>query len=252
MDTRFCGDCGKPTDTTPQTWSYAAPVGVIELGLEQLVERIVARPHAAHHLWQEDFGDAWRAWTEVPSVADKVRRALTVAAEDPASVKKYAAVLTDFMADGVLENWEQEELASLRDSLGITPDTHARLLADFKPSQDMLLRVAFDRAQLTGFHVGQGCVLHLKVGNLGSRGLRTVQLETASSTMDALVTVSSPRIAPASDEEVVVRFRPQEAGQHDFQLLLTAHQYSGDISRYRTGPVVFQVGAALSGAQNVV
>ena len=40
-----------------------------------------------------------------------------------------------------------DKLAALRDSLGITLDTHARLLADFKPSQDMLLRVALQTAR---------------------------------------------------------------------------------------------------------
>ena len=50
------------------------------------------------------------------------------------AVAEYESILSEFASDGVLEGWELDELGRLREELGVSAATHARLIAKHQPN----------------------------------------------------------------------------------------------------------------------
>ena len=173
--------------------------------------------------------------------------------ENPANVAKYEAVLADFAADGVLEEWEEEELALQRKELGVSAATHESLKAKYQPLREVLpVGLEVDQATVREFVVGTQGVIRARVVNGGARPLRNVTVRFVTPG-DAVFSEHVVRILrPRGDEEFLAAMALQMAGQFAVSFLVRCEDMSGNAAYFKAAPLPYRVAKdAGAGPQNV-
>jgi len=245
---RFCGGCGHQQSEGASSkalthYHYSGGNEQRQLAIDDIIERILAAPDADHLLWTDGWTD-WKPWRSVDAVAEPTSEALAVRNEDPARIAEYQELVAEMAADGVIEKWELDVLTERRRALGISKATHDRLVAEHKTVGSGLLTAQVDEAAMAAFRVGESCVLRLRVRNEGNRGLASIRAQVATSSSEGLVEVSATRLAPGGDDLLLVRLKPEVAGQHELNVLFTTVGYDRSTSAYRSRAQVFQVARA--------
>ena len=208
-------------------------------------ERIAAAPEADHHLWADGWSE-WKAWADVPAVAQAVQARLIVLRETPEAVAEYSGLVAQMADDGVIEPWEAKVLEKRRGELGISQATHDRLLEEHLQGARQWLTAAVDAKAMTSFRAGHSCMLRILVRNLSTEGLASTRVQVSTSSTEGLVDIDAPRLAPGADEVVQIQLKPKLVGQHELELLFSATDYYGTTKRYRSRPLVFEVARAES------
>jgi hypothetical protein len=138
--------------------------------------------------------------------------------------------MTTFLSGGALEDWAARELEVLRGELGIGAGTHERLLAELSPhpADPPPVSLELDAASMRHFAAGAQCLLRLRVRNEGSRALKAVRLECASTALEAPVERQTRALGPGLAEELTIVLLPALAGQHPLHVLLTVIDMRGE------------------------
>jgi sulfatase modifying factor 1 len=169
------------------------------------------------------------------------------------AVAEYESILSDFASDGVLEGWELDELGRLREELGVSAATHARLIAKHQPVTEKLpLALEVDESTLTGFREGSRGVIRARLRNTGERPVRNVVVRHAVSGEDAVHEQTVRILGPGREEEFALMVFLEEAGQYAMETVVRAEDMRGKGQCYRSPPLAFAVGDARgSGPQSV-
>lgn len=174
--------------------------------------------------------------------------------ERPEALASYREAVTTFLSGGTLEDWAAQELAVLRDELGIHPATHERLLAELspRPAAPPPVTLDLDAASMRHFTAGAQCLLRLRVRNEGSRALKAVRVECASTALAAPVERKSRALGPGLSDELTITLQPALAGQHQLHAFLTAIDMRDDEVMLRSSPASFAVARGDAGPSTVV
>jgi hypothetical protein len=175
-------------------------------------------------------------------------------AERPEALASYREAMTALLSGGVLPDWAEQELAALRGELGIHPATHERLLTELSPSPAAPPTVALDldAASIRHFIAGAQCLLRLRVRNEGSRALKAVRLECASTALTAPVERKSRALGPGLTEELTITLQPELAGQHQLHALLTVIDMRDEEVTLSASAASFAVARGDAGPSTVV
>jgi len=237
---RFCGRCGHQQAAPPAELHYFGPSGRTVLQLDAVVDRIAAAFDEDHYVWCDGWKD-WKPWDTVSWVAKPVRRRQVELQESPEAVAEYSALVAQMASDGIIEDWEERVMQTRRTSLGISQDTHDRLVEEHLQEARPWLRAAVDAEAMAAFRTGYACMLRIQVHNLSSEGLASVKVEVSTSSSNGLVSVKAPRLGPGADEVVQLLLQPEVAGHHQLELLFAATDYHGTTRHFRSQALAFEV-----------
>src|SRR5262249_48647639 len=163
--------------------------------------------------------------------------------ERPEALAAYREAMTTFLSGGELPDWAARELEVLRGELGIRPATHERLLAELspRPAEPPPVSLELDAASMRHPAAGAQCLLRLRVRNDGSRALKAVRVECASTALPAPVERKSRALGPGLAEELTIVLQPALAGQHPLHALLTVIDMHGEEITLRASEASFVV-----------
>ena len=182
-------------------------------------------------------------------------RAEPAAAETPEALLTYHEALTEFWSDGVLEDWEAEELERLREELGIRPATHARLEQEVRGTSaaaaPLPVRLSLDEAAAAEFRAGHSCQVRLQVENLSDRLVKQFRIACRLGEL-ALEELSTKVVGPKRNEVVSAGLVAERAGQVDLKGYLSATDMRGQRLCYRLRPVGILVAGAAPGSSTQV
>ena len=164
-------------------------------------------------------------------------------AESPEAVAKYEEVLADFAGDGVLEDWEEDELSRLRQELSVSVATHERLKEKYQPLKE-LLPVSFeiDAATVREFMAGSQGVIRARVVNGGGRPLRNVRVRYAVLGVAAMAEHGARIVRPGGDEVFGVPVACETPGQFHLAAVLRVEDMLGKAMSFRAEPLLYRVG----------
>jgi putative sterol carrier protein len=173
--------------------------------------------------------------------------------ETAEAVAQYEEVLREFASDGVLEDWERDELTAVRNDLGISMVTHERLLTKYQPVKEQLpITLELDASTLSGFMVGAQGVVRARVKNGGQRALKNVVARHAVSGESSLSEHTVRVLGPGRDEVFMMVVQLERAGQYVLETVLSAQDMLGKGQYYRAMPQGFRVGERASGGPQSV
>ncbi len=172
---------------------------------------------------------------------------------DPAVLAHYAAVLAEFAEDGVLEDWEAEELRRLRVEGGISQEAHLALMAKHQPLKEQFpLVLQLDDSTLSGFVEGSQGVVRARLRNAGQRPLKGLVARHAVSGEAGLREHLVRSLPPGKDDIFAMVVLLRRPGQYLLETVIQAEDFSGKVQRYRADPMGFRVGAAVGPSPNNV
>lgn len=172
---------------------------------------------------------------------------------DPAVLAHYAAVLAEFAEDGVLEDWEAEELRRLRVEGGISQEAHLALMAKHQPLKEQFpLVLQLDDSTLSGFVEGSQGVVRARLRNAGQRPLKGLVARHAVSGEAGLREHLVRSLPPGKDDIFAMVVLLRRPGQYLLETVIQAEDFSGKVQRYRADPMGFRVGAAVGSSPNNV
>lgn len=163
--------------------------------------------------------------------------------ETAENIQLYEENLRDFASDGVIEDWEDEELLRLRNELQIGQATHERLVQQYKPLATTLpLGFDIDQATFTGFVIDRSGLLRARLRNDGDRPLRHVAIHYITSGDTSLRHHEARVIGPKRDDCFQCSLRFSQAGHYSLEAVLKAEDTRGREQYYRAVPAGFLVG----------
>lgn len=168
--------------------------------------------------------------------------------ERPENVARYEELLGEFASDGVLEDWEDEELALQRKELGVSLATHEALKAKYQPLRELLpVVLEIDQATVKEFVVGSQGVIRARVVNGGARPLRNLAVRHAVKNVTTFGEHSVRMLKPRGDSTFLVPLELRDAGQFALTVVLRCEDMSGATVYFRADQVTFRVGKDASG-----
>jgi formylglycine-generating enzyme required for sulfatase activity len=169
-------------------------------------------------------------------------------AETPEAVAQYEEALREFASDGVLEDWERDELTHMRRDLGVSEATHAALLAKYQPVREKLpVVLELDEATLSGFAVGAQGVVRARIKNGGPRALKNVVARHAVTGESGLREHAVRLLGPGRDEVFMMVVQLERPGQYVLETVLSVQDMLGKGQYYRAAPQGFRVGERSGG-----
>ena len=173
--------------------------------------------------------------------------------ENPEQVAKYKTILADFAADGVLEDWEEEELALQRQKLGISPATHEALNAKYQPLREVLpVGLEVDQSTVREFVVGTQGVIRARVVNGGSRPLRNVSVRFVTPGAAVFSEHAARILRPRGDEVLLAALALTTPGQFAVSFVLRCEDMDGNAAYFKADPLPYRVAKeAGAGPQNI-
>ncbi len=171
----------------------------------------------------------------------------------PEHVAKYEALLAEFAADGVLEDWEEEELALQRQELGISPAVHETLKAKYQPLREVLpIGLEIDQATVREFVVGTQGVIRARVVNGGARPLRNVAVRFVTGGAATFAEHAVRMLRPRGDDVVVAPLVLATPGQFVASFVLRCEDMSGNAAHFKAEPLPYRIAReAGAGPQSV-
>jgi len=160
-------------------------------------------------------------------------------------------VAKKLLSDGVLEPWEEQQLAQLRTKLGVRTSTHERLVEQYSPLFDAAIDVAVDAATMQEFEVGTQCLVRMNIGNTGQWGLEQTEV-TFRTTLDGdAATARAGTLEPGGRQALGLPFSPKQAGQYELQGVIKTTNLLDEVTWYQIQPIGFRVGSKEDGPQQV-
>ncbi len=162
----------------------------------------------------------------------------------PEAIVQYRELLTDFLGDLELEDWEEEELERTRGELKVTVAAHDALVEEMGGTADTPIPIAIllDTSQVEKFHVGGSCVFSFQFENQSERAVRSISLTFKDSELPESKTVKTKPIGPGrSSQEQKVEVLGQ-SGAHELTGDVTVVKTSGDPEQFELEPVTYDVG----------
>ncbi len=173
--------------------------------------------------------------------------------ETAASVAQYEEAVRMFASDGVLEDFETEELERLRGELGITPATHAALMAKYQPVKEQLpITLELDESTLTGFMAGAQGVVRARVQNGGQRPFKNVLARHAVSGERDVREHAVRLLGPGRYDVFAMVVQLERGGQYLLETVLSVQDMLGKAQYYRADPHPFRVGEPSRGGPQSV
>lgn len=173
-------------------------------------------------------------------------------AEDPEQVKRYEASLAKYMDDGVLEEWEAQDLARIRATLQISEATHERLMAAYEPQNIHALLVAVDEGSIEEFAVGNRCMVRVQLTNAGDRPLVNNRVYYRIADDADIQEARTQPIPPGTSRNANLQFVPQVGGHYQLQVVIVAADVEDVSLSCRVQPVPFKVGSLATGPQTII
>ncbi len=170
----------------------------------------------------------------------------------PESTAAYREALEAFYANGVLEDWEQQELETLRSELGISEQTHEQLLAQLAGTANLPLSLHVDEASMQHFEIGVRCAIRLRVVNEGNRALKQIRVLQLTTAAEAIDEQTTRILGPGRDGFLDFVVSPKTAGHHKAHGIVVATDMKGTETYYEVGSFVFRVGQKTGGPQTKV
>ena len=169
--------------------------------------------------------------------------------EDPQAIQRYRTVLASFAEGSGLKARELQQLEALRQRLGLSLNTHERLLAEFEAAAPapVTLGLAIDVATMRHFEVATRCMVRLRLNNTGDLALETLAIHPRVVGAEALETVTVATLFPELAQVAPMWLVPDVAGFHELSGVLHAVDLMGEHSFYAFDGVQFRVGAAGAG-----
>ena len=173
--------------------------------------------------------------------------------EDPESVAKYEAVLADFAVDGVLEDWEEDELALQRQKLSVSVATHEALKMKYQPLREVLpVGLEVDQTTVREFVVGSQGVIRARVVNGGSRPLRNVTVRFVTPGVAVFSEHAVRILRPRGDEVLLAALALDKPGQFAVSFVLRCEDMDGNSAYFRADALPYRVAReAGAGPQSV-
>lgn len=163
--------------------------------------------------------------------------------ELPAAVAEYEVAFAALA--GRSEPWAEAELAALRAELRIRPSTHQRLIAARAPRSESPVTVSVDARSIADFRASEQCLLRIRVVNDGTRALGDVALHLTTTASDGVVEDRAGRALGPGDEVVLsALFRAAVAGHHHATVRIVTAPLRGAPQHWAAPPLPFLVGAA--------
>ena len=169
------------------------------------------------------------------------------------ALAKYEALLAEFAEDGVLEDWEEEELALQRRELGITEAVHERLKAKYQPLREVLpIGLEVDQATVREFVVGTQGMIRARVVNGGARPLRNVVVRYVTTGLAVYSEHSVRMLRPRGDDEFLSTLVLATPGQFAVSFVVRCEDMGGNAAHFKASALSYRVGReAGAGPQSV-
>ena len=118
--------------------------------------------------------------------------------DQPEAEAKYREALVDYLGDGILEDWETEDLEGIREELKISFARDKQMQAELGGSTDAPPPVAIylDIARVEEFQVGGTCVFSFLFENQIEKGLRSVSLTFEDTDTSEPLSIKTKPIGP--------------------------------------------------------
>jgi hypothetical protein len=167
----------------------------------------------------------------------------------PENFARYEEILRDFAADGVLEDWELEELERMRAEYGISHATRDRLLGNMqlKKQAPVRLGLALDELSIREFVAGQHGVVHWRIDNLESRPVRNVRVLHGVDGKSGLDHATIRTLRPDGREDFRLQHHLDTPGQFLLSAAVECESMTGEQFHFRAETVQFRVGAGSNG-----
>ena len=171
--------------------------------------------------------------------------------EDAAAVARYGEVLAKFgAADGRLDGTAEEQLAALRQRLGISLGTHERLRAELAQRLPAArVRLFIDAQTLRHFAVGTRCMIRLKLENAGALALDPVAIYAEVVGGERLPTAHGAAVFPGQSAVLPLWLVPTMPGFFALRGVVQAVDLAGTPSYFGFSAVEFRVGEAGDGSR---
>jgi hypothetical protein len=184
------------------------------------------------------------------------KRMRTLPPESAETLRIYRDAMREFWADGVIEDWEGNELARLREELGIRPSTHERMELEIKGATASVvvlpLRLWFDAGPTEDYRVGNRCLVRMKAENLSDRPLKSVRFSLRIGDLAPQELVTRV-LGPGRNEVVATAFLASVAGHVDVAGRLVATDMKGKNAHFAFGSIgIVVAGASHGGGTNVL
>ena len=171
--------------------------------------------------------------------------------EAAAAVARYGEVLAKFGAsDGLPGGPAEEQLAALRQRLGISLGTHERLRAELGQRLPAArVRLFIDGQTLRHFAVGTRCMIRLKLENAGALALDPVAIFAEVVGGARLPAAHGPTVFPGQSAVLPLWLIPTLPGFFALRGVVQAIDLAGTASYFGFAAVEFRVGQASDGPQ---
>lgn len=171
--------------------------------------------------------------------------------EDAAAVARYGEVLAKFGAtDGLLDGAAEEQLAALRQRLGISLGTHERLRAELAQRLPAArVRLFIDAQTLRHFAVGTRCMIRLKLENAGALALDPVAIYAEVVGGERLPTAHGAAVFPGQSAVLPLWLVPTMPGFFALRGVVQVVDLAGTPSYFGFSAVEFRVGEAGDGSR---
>lgn len=232
----FCGECGAAAASASTRQIIASSTGDAAV-----ISRLTESP---------SLRDTHpRGGVAVGAAGPRDQTGAPAADEQPQMVAQYEKVLLEFGEDGVFEDWELEELATLRAELGISHATHDRLMAGIavKAAPPMQIGFAIDLATIREFSVGHRGVARMRIDNLERRPLRNIRVGYGLQGRPGLMEHSERILPPNRSSEFNFHHQFDEAGHFVLSVGLQLESTAGELGFFLAENIPFKVGTTASG-----
>ena len=173
--------------------------------------------------------------------------------EDLKAVAEYEKLFAECAEDGVLEEWEEEDLRQFREARGVSAETHERLKAKYQPLREALpVELEVDASTIEAFVVGTQGVLRARLKNGGSKALRHVVVRSAVPGVMAIQERTIRAIPPGREEVFLLSLDLSRAGQFGLRVVVRVQDSLGTAVRYRAESLPYRVGERGSGGPHTV
>jgi len=171
--------------------------------------------------------------------------------ETAAALGRYSEVLAKFgAADGLLSGPAEEQLAALRQRLGISLSTHERLRAELERHLPAArVRLSIDAQTLRHFAVGTRCVIRLKLENAGALALDPVAIYAEVEGGARLPRAHGPAVLPGQSAVLPLWLIPTLPGFFSLRGVVQVIDLAGTPSYFGFSAVEFRVGEASDGTR---
>ncbi len=164
----------------------------------------------------------------------------------PDSIVQYREALTEFLDDKVLDDWEKDALATVRETLKISTATHDRLVEEMGGTADAPIPVAvyLDTAQIKKFHVGGNSVFSFWFENKADQALRSVELAFRDTEFpgEESLSVKTKPIGPGLDAQQQKVTTLHQSGAHELTGEISVVSLLGEIDQFEFEPIPYDLG----------